>query len=224
MPRIFDAFEQGGRDVTRQFGGLGLGLAISKRVVDMHGGTIVAESKGPGQGATFTVRLKAMETSLLEDPVFVPREPAMVKTVRILLVEDHEDTARVLRRVLEHNGFAVMHAPSLTRARELGRAHQFDVVISDLGLPDGNGLDLMRELRASHGLTGIALSGFGTDEDRLRQLCRRFCRASDQASRLAALARRALIVCSRCGSNRPWRRRLRKVRVDYELTPVAQNS
>ncbi len=167
LPRIFDAFEQGGRDVTRQFGGLGLGLAISKRVVDMHGGTIVAESKGPGHGATFTVRLKAMETSLLEDPVFVPREPAMGKTVRILLVEDHEDTARVLRRVLEHNGFAVMHAPSLTRARELGRAHQFDVVISDLGLPDGNGLDLMRELHASHGLTGIALSGFGTDEDRL---------------------------------------------------------
>ncbi len=166
LPRIFDAFEQGGRNVTQQYGGLGLGLAISKRVVDMHGGTITAESKGAGHGSAFTVRLQAMETSLLEGPVFLPQESTLSASVQILLVEDHEDTARVLRRILEHNGFSVAHADSLARARELAGSQKFDVIVSDLGLPDGNGLDLMRELHSAHGLVGIALSGFGSDEDR----------------------------------------------------------
>ena len=166
LPRIFDAFEQGGRNVTQQYGGLGLGLAISKRVIDMHGGTITAESKGHGHGSTFTVRLQAMETSLLEGPVFLPKENTLSASVRILFVEDHEDTARVLRRILEHNGFSVAHANSLAAARELAGSQKFDVMISDLGLPDGNGLDLMRELHSAFGLVGIALSGFGSDEDR----------------------------------------------------------
>ena len=83
----------------------------------------------------------------------------------ILLVEDHEDTARVLRRILEHAGYAVAHAESVARARELAGTASFDLVISDLGLPDGNGADLMRFLQAHHGLSGIALSGFGTDDD-----------------------------------------------------------
>ncbi|MGZ5503105.1 MAG: ATP-binding protein [Chthoniobacterales bacterium] len=166
LPRIFDAFEQGGRDMTRQFGGLGLGLAISKRVIDMHGGTITAASAGLGHGAKFTVRLQAMETSLLEGPVVLPSETTMPTSVSVLLVEDHEDTARVLSRILEHNGFSVAHANKVARARELAETQHFDVVISDLGLPDGNGLDLMRQLRATYGLVGIALSGFGTDEDR----------------------------------------------------------
>ena len=166
LPRVFDAFEQGGRKVTQQYGGLGLGLAISKRVIDMHGGSITAESTGHGHGATFTVRLQAMETSLLEGPIVLPQETSAPGSVHILLVEDHEDTARVLRRILEHNGFSVAHADSLARARELVGAQKFDVIISDLGLPDGNGLDLMRELHSAHGLPGIALSGFGSDEDR----------------------------------------------------------
>ncbi len=170
LPRIFDAFEQGGRNVTQQYGGLGLGLAISKRVIDMHGGTITAESKGRGHGSTVTVRLQSMETSLLEGPVVLPQESPAPASVHILLVEDHEDTARVLRRILEHNGFSVAHANTLERAREFAGAQKFDVIISDLGLPDGNGLDLMRELHSSRGLVGIALSGFGSDEDRAASL------------------------------------------------------
>ncbi len=166
LPRIFDAFEQGGRAITSQYGGLGLGLAISKRVIDLHGGSIVARSEGRGHGATFTVTLQAMETSLLggassQLPVeHLPPQPAA-----ILLVEDHEDTARVLRRILEHAGYLVAHAESVARARELAGTTSFDLVISDLGLPDGNGTDLMRFLQAQHGLSGIALSGFGTDDD-----------------------------------------------------------
>jgi PAS domain S-box-containing protein len=166
LPCIFDAFEQGGRKVTSQFGGLGLGLAISKRVVDMHGGTIRVRSPGVGQGATFTVTLKAMETSLLEGPVFLPADEQIGAMTAVLLVEDHGDTARALRRVLEHAGYSVEHAESVARAKETAGKNRFHLVISDLGLPDGSGLDLMRHLRDTYGLPGIALSGFGTDEDR----------------------------------------------------------
>ncbi len=166
VPRVFDAFEQGGRAVTSQYGGLGLGLAISKRVVDLHGGSISAHSAGRGKGATFTVTLAAMKTSLLAGPaVALPSEAVALQPARILLVEDHEDTARVLRRILEHGGYVVDHAPTLARARELVGEAAFDLVISDVGLPDGSGVDLMRGLHSDYGLSGIALSGFGTEGD-----------------------------------------------------------
>jgi len=166
MPRIFDAFEQGGRVVTSKYGGLGLGLAISKRVIDLHRGAITAHSAGLGQGATFVVTLNAMETSLLEGPVlFLESEPPLPRNLEILLVEDHKDTARVLGRILKNAGFQVSHADSLVTARELANSRRFDLVISDVGLPDGSGLDLMRGLRETQGLAGIALSGFGTDDD-----------------------------------------------------------
>ena len=166
QPRIFDAFEQGGRSVTSKFGGLGLGLAISKRVIDLHHGSITVHSDGSGRGATFTIKLKAMETSLLEGPAYLLDFDAVAAgPAEILLVEDHEDTARVMRRVLESAGYAVCHAPGIAQARKAAAARKFDLVISDVGLPDGTGLELMRELQQAHKLTGIALSGYGTDED-----------------------------------------------------------
>jgi nitrogen-specific signal transduction histidine kinase/CheY-like chemotaxis protein len=167
LPRIFDAFEQGGRMTTTQYGGLGLGLAITKRVVDMHGGTIDAASAGRGKGATFTITLQAMETSLLDEPVvFLSNDHAEEHTAELLLVEDHVDTARVLTRILKNAGYRVEHADTVASARELAKSKRFDLVVSDLGLPDGTGLELMRSLQEAHGLRGIALSGFGTDEDR----------------------------------------------------------
>ena len=166
MPRIFDAFEQGGGVITSKFGGLGLGLAISKRVVDLHHGTIEARSMGPGCGSTFTVTLSAMETSLLEGPVlFLESEPDPIKHVHVLLVEDHLDTARVLGRILKNAGFEVSHAATVAEARALAGGRRFDLLISDVGLPDGSGLELMKALRDAQGLKGIALSGFGTEED-----------------------------------------------------------
>jgi PAS domain S-box-containing protein len=166
MPRIFDAFEQGGHLITSKYGGLGLGLAISKRVVDLHSGTITAHSEGRGRGATFTVTLKAMETSMLEGPVlFLESEAAPLQLVQVLLVEDHQDTARVLGRILRNAGFDVTHAATMAEARARAAGKRFDLLISDLGLPDGSGLDLMKALRDAHGIKGIALSGFGTDED-----------------------------------------------------------
>ena len=166
LPRIFDAFEQGDVTITSKYGGLGLGLAISKRVVDLHNGTIEARSAGPGRGASFTVKLNAMETSLLEGPVlFLEAEPVQLKNIEILFVEDHIDTARVLGRILTNAGFNVSHAPSVEEARALAAARRFDLLISDVGLPDGSGLELMSALRDMQGISGIALSGFGSDDD-----------------------------------------------------------
>lgn len=166
MPRIFDAFEQGGGTITSQYGGLGLGLAICKRVIDLHAGTITAHSEGKGRGAIFTVTLNAMATSLLEGPVlFLESELPRIKHIQILFVEDHEDTARVLGRILRNAGFDVSHAGTVAEARALAASKRFDLLISDLGLPDGSGLELMRALRDAQGMKGIALSGFGTDED-----------------------------------------------------------
>ncbi|MEO5718509.1 MAG: ATP-binding protein, partial [Chthoniobacterales bacterium] len=166
LPRIFEAFEQGGRDVTSRFGGLGLGLAICHRVIDLHHGTIEAVSDGRGRGATFTITLDVMETSLLDGPAtYLEGELTESKAVKILLVEDHEDTARVLRRILAKSGHEVSLANNVTDARALAAKKNFDLVISDVGLPDCSGLELMQHLSTTYDLHGIALSGFGTDED-----------------------------------------------------------
>ena len=166
QPRIFEPFEQGGKGMTNRYGGLGLGLAISKRVIDLHGGKISVRSEGQGKGSTFTIKLKAMETSLLEGPAYpLDRDGIDQPSADILLVEDHEDTARALRRMLENAGYQVGYASTLASARDLAAKRRFQLVISDLGLPDGSGLDLMNQLRHSGQVNGIALSGFGADCD-----------------------------------------------------------
>ncbi|MDQ6809239.1 MAG: ATP-binding protein [Verrucomicrobiota bacterium] len=166
MPRIFDAFEQGGREMTSRFGGLGLGLAISRRVVNLHQGTLEAESAGEDRGSTFVVTLKAMATSLLDhSSAYTPEPASSTGAMRVLLVEDHADTAGVLRRMLTQTGYTVTHASNLAEARHAAAQDGFDLLISDLALPDGSGLDLMREFRDLYRPIGIALSGFGTVDD-----------------------------------------------------------
>ena len=169
IPRLFNAFEQGNAGVTHQFGGLGLGLAISKAVVDLHGGTIRAESDGLDKGATFVVELATV--SRAPDAKAAPprRAPANGKRLpRVLLVEDHADTARALTRLLQRSGYPVTTANNVADALRLADAEPFDVVVSDLGLPDATGYDLMRQLRQRHAIKGIALSGYGMDEDMRR--------------------------------------------------------
>ena len=95
----------------------------------------------------------------------MPMQPAPGLPARILIVEDHEDTVRVLSRILEKAGYVTASCGSVREACELATTQKFDLVVSDLGLPDGNGLDLMQHLRATQQLTGIALSGFGTAAD-----------------------------------------------------------
>jgi signal transduction histidine kinase len=169
IPRIFNAFEQGEQTRTRRFGGLGLGLSIAKSVMEMHQGKITALSEGKGKGATFIVEINAFAAVEAEEPISpLTSAPMNAKLPRILLVEDDHDTLQVLSKLLQRDGYEVIPAESIQKGLELSRGEPIDLLISDLGLPDGSGLDLMRQLKKRHGIPGIALSGYGTDED-LRQ-------------------------------------------------------
>jgi nitrogen-specific signal transduction histidine kinase/CheY-like chemotaxis protein len=169
LPSIFDPFEQGDPAITRQYGGLGLGLSIAKAVVDRHGGTIRAASDGPGLGSSFTVALP-----LVAPPAGRPEEAAAPPAagpagrLRILLIEDHVDTARATARLLERCGYKVAWAEGAAAAVRLAESQPFDIVVSDLGLPDGSGFEVMQRLKERYGVPGIALSGFGMEGDILR--------------------------------------------------------
>ncbi len=162
--------------MTRQFGGLGLGLAISKGIVEMHGGIVSAHSEGKDKGATFRVRLPLVSDEATKarsdegrdatgsSPASLDRSAAA--SLRILLVEDHGDTARTMRLLLRGEGHEVEMAGDVATALELAGREKFDLLLSDLGLPDGTGIDLMRQLRSrGQTLPGIAISGFGQEQD-----------------------------------------------------------
>jgi signal transduction histidine kinase len=169
LPVIFRAFVQGETREARATGGLGLGLAISKAIVEAHGGMIRAESAGPGLGAIFTIKLAAVlpfSTPALAEPE--SRSRTAPPRLRLLVIEDHEPTMMVLVRLLRGYGHNVFTAENVERALAVAATQSFDLVISDLGLPDGNGIDLMRKLAKEYGLRGIALSGYGMPEDRAK--------------------------------------------------------
>ncbi|MEN3940475.1 PAS domain S-box protein [Prosthecobacter sp. SYSU 5D2] len=170
--QLFMPFEQEKMEV--QFGGLGLGLAIARAIVELHGGSISAASDGPGKGALFTVTLPCSST-LQETATIRPQkpeaEPPASHLFNILLVEDHEPTRQVLARLLNRAGHVVTAVGSVAEgvlAAEMA-ANTLDILVSDVGLPDGSGMDLMQQLR-SRGiiLSGIALSGYGMEEDHQR--------------------------------------------------------
>jgi PAS domain S-box-containing protein len=205
LPHIFDAFDQGRSGTARRFGGLGLGLAISRAIVAAHGGSLTAASPGQDRGATFTVLLPlfdaasggeaaggghadagaaasaapawsassaaataqpatavpAIATSDAAPPVTAPAAPQG----HILLVEDHADTAEAIDQLLRLLGLQVSVAGTIADAVRAADRGGIDLVISDLGLPDGDGHDLMRRLSGRYALRGIALSGYGRDED-----------------------------------------------------------
>ncbi|HVS72660.1 MAG TPA: response regulator, partial [Phycisphaerae bacterium] len=167
LPRIFTAFEQGRSTITRQFGGLGLGLAISKALVEQHKGSLTAASNGRGRGAAFTVTLPATREQPAAVPYPVPRlvPQSAHRTIRVLLVEDHADTARVMTKLLQGCDYDVTWAASVAEALTSAAATRFDVLVSDIGLPDGSGHDLVRELRSRYPILSIALSGFGMEHD-----------------------------------------------------------
>lgn len=172
IEKIFNAFEQGQTSITRQFGGLGLGLAISKAMVEAHQGRISVASSGKNQGATFTIVLKTVAAPA--DHQARPHIPAPTKTTprtgtkrerRILVVDDHADTCAGMKMLLERRGYHITTASSAGQAVEKAQAEEFDLIISDIGLPDRSGYELMRELHERKGLRGIALSGYGMEND-----------------------------------------------------------
>jgi PAS domain S-box-containing protein len=176
IERIFLPFEQGDPAIARRSGGLGLGLAISKALVELHQGELTARSAGMNRGSTFTLVLPAspppqMSLEAPPQPHDAPAKP--VRTLRVLLVDDHEDTRTALRRLLSNHD--VRMAGCVSEALEEAALYDFDLLISDIGLPDGSGLDLMQQLRARYNMKGIALSGYGMDDDVRRSLAAGFC-------------------------------------------------
>jgi PAS domain S-box-containing protein len=181
LPHVFERFHQADRSITRRYGGLGLGLAIVKHLVELHGGSVRAESAGEGLGATFTVALPANGLALEADAPHLPRLPrepwegVMLDGIRILVVEDEPDTRDFLIRLLEGYGAKVVAAGSVDQALSLFRAERPDLLVSDIGLPVVDGYDLVQQIRDSDadgrgGIPAIALTAYARAEDRMRAM------------------------------------------------------
>ncbi len=165
LASLFKPFEQADPSVTRQFGGLGLGLAISKYLVQLHRGTIEAESRGRSFGSTFKVTLETVRAELATTRRRSRAARRPPKPLRILLVEDHRDTRRTLSRLLTHFGHEVLAADNVHRALEIIGSGEIDVLLCDIGLPDGSGYEVITQAKGKRPIHAVALTGFGTEED-----------------------------------------------------------
>lgn len=164
LSQIFTAFEQADTTGVHLYGGLGLGLAISSAIVTAHGGEIKAESPGSGLGADFTVTLgSVLAPTTTSQPSATAAQPA--RALSLLVVEDHEATRTTLERLLIRSGHLVITASTAHEALAAYKSARFDAVISDLGLPDGSGIDLMVEIQSIRPVFAIALSGYGMEDD-----------------------------------------------------------
>jgi signal transduction histidine kinase/ActR/RegA family two-component response regulator len=174
--RIFDLFVQGERDLARPTGGLGIGLTMAKRLVELHGGRIRARSDGPGKGATFIVELPAIErvAAPVERPAADVAKPA---PLRILVVEDNRDARESLATLLRIEGHEVVEAENGAGGVALAQTSAPDFALVDIGLPDIDGYEVARRLRdapATRGIGLVAVTGYGTQEDLRRALAAGF--------------------------------------------------
>jgi PAS domain S-box-containing protein len=165
LSRLFTPFEQGEHGVGRRYGGLGLGMAISSALIELMGGTISARSEGAGKGSTFTISLPALPEGALDRKSTTETPERASGGLKILLVEDHADTARALVRLLERRGYSVRAAGTMAAGLSAIGEESFDLLICDIGLPDGTGLDLIQQVRRTAKTPALALSGFGMEED-----------------------------------------------------------
>ena len=170
MQRIFDPFEQGNRSFEHRFGGLGLGLAISKSLAQAHGGTLTAQSHGSNRGSTFTLSIQALPQGEAASVASKAVADSARQALKILLVDDHYDTCAALEKLLVRRGHLVAVTHDVRSAMEAAVQNKFDLLISDIALPDGTGIDLMKQLRAISSVPGIAISGFGNNGDIERSL------------------------------------------------------
>jgi signal transduction histidine kinase len=181
LPFVFDRFRQADSSTTRRYGGLGLGLALVRQLVELHGGKVVAESAGEGLGATFRVQLPI---AIVQQESLGREQPAAAGTgeidiwdevrlagVRLLVIDDDSDTCAMLSRVLQECGAAVDQASSAREAFERLDRTGYGVIVSDVGMPDMDGYELIRRLRARGDKTpAIAVTAFARAEDRIRSL------------------------------------------------------
>lgn len=191
LPFVFDRFRQSDGSMTRRHGGLGLGLAIVRQIIELHGGTVAVESDGAQQGATFTVNLPLLPVRREPTNEALPRvhptaetgvaaaassdSPPELDSVRVLLVDDEQDSRDLLNLVLNLRGALVTTAISAAEALELIKQERFDVIISDIGMPEENGFSLIKKIRGlpdeqGGAVPAIALTAYARAEDRVQAL------------------------------------------------------
>ena len=179
LPRVFERFSQADGTTTRRHGGLGIGLALVKQLVQMHGGTIAAASEGEGKGATFTLELPLIETDAAGEPSESQRLHALdLSGAVVLLVEDDADARELTRRILSDLGAKVVEAANARAALAAVQASGVNFYVSDIGMAEQDGYQLLRELRArgydAARLPAIALTAFARAEDRDKALAAGF--------------------------------------------------
>jgi NO-binding membrane sensor protein with MHYT domain/CheY-like chemotaxis protein/two-component sensor histidine kinase len=178
LPYVFDRFRQQDASISRQHGGLGLGLSIAKQLVELHGGTIGVDSAGTHTGTTFTVRLPlARREAVVPAPGQRAAAPASdladLSGLRVLVIDDAPDTLDVLEQILTVSGAATMTAPGAGAALALLEREKPDVIVSDVGMPEVDGFELMRRIRlraATAAIPAIALTAFTRQDDRIKAL------------------------------------------------------
>jgi signal transduction histidine kinase/CHASE1-domain containing sensor protein/CheY-like chemotaxis protein len=181
LPYVFDRFRQADSTTTRQHGGLGLGLAIARHLVEIHGGMIRAESKGPGQGATFTIRLPLLEKTgglpqvVDQDQLSLAQSPQLLSGVNVLLVDDDSDTLSLMTTALIRRHANVTAVSSAGEAIQAIAQQRPDVLVSDIAMPDEDGYGLIEKVRLlengiSQKIPAVAITAYAKEEDRERAL------------------------------------------------------
>ncbi|HZP10953.1 MAG TPA: ATP-binding protein [Nevskiaceae bacterium] len=208
LPHVFERFRQGDSSITRRQGGLGLGLAIVKHIVDRHGGQVHAKSAGKGQGATFRVQMPVVAVQTVAPDRVHPRSPAAspmppqadLSGLRVLAVDDEPDTHDLIQRVLQDCGASVTTASSGAEALKAAESAAFDVLVSDIGMAEMDGYEMLRQMRARKiRMPAIALTAFARSEDRTRAMLAGFIAHISKPVDLVEMTATVASVCGRTG-------------------------